>query len=365
MKRLLTDVLLVCLSTASIAHTQNAPSNQEARTLTLGQTVSDSLTSGEVHTYTVDLEADQFVYGEADQQTVDVVVRVYTPDGTNLDTYDIRARGSESFQFSSITPGTHRIEVAPFQEEQGRYAIGIESIEPLATAPEARVSSIADMRDSGGPPIPEQQKYDVNFYDLNLQVDPDQKWIGGHLTMTATTVEELDVVVLHLDSLLQVGHVEVGTQQLRKASWKRKGGLILVDPGSPIPQAAQFSVRVDYAGHPLRVENPDEVSFGDGFYFEQTPAGQPWVSLISVFTGADVWMPVKDHPSDEPDSMAIAITAPEALEVASNGRLQEITDNEDGTRTHHWFVSNPINTWSATARSTSPRTGRSELSTRV
>ncbi len=209
-------------------------------------------------------------------------------------------------------------------------------------------SRTADMRDSGGTPIEQRLKYDVGFYDLDLRVEPDREWIGGHLTMTATAIEDLAVVVLHLDTLLRVTGATAGTRTLEEARWERRGGLIYVDPGAPIPRSTRFSVGIEYSGHPLYVENSDEGLFGDGFYFERTPGGEPWVSLVSVLTGADVWMPVKDHPSDEPDSMALHITAPEPLTVASNGRLRGITRNSDGTRTHHWFVSTPINNYGAT-----------------
>ena len=36
---------------------------------------------------------------------------------------------------------------------------------------------------------------------------------------------------------------------------------------------------------------------------------------------------------------------PEPLVAASNGRLRGVDDNEDGTRTYHWFVSTPINNY--------------------
>jgi len=61
--------------------------------------------------------------------------------------------------------------------------------------------------------------------------------------------------------------------------------------------------------------------------------------------GADVWWPNKDHVSDKPDSMTIRITVPEPLVVASNGRLEQVEEHGDGTRTYHWFVSTPISNY--------------------
>jgi len=62
--------------------------------------------------------------------------------------------------------------------------------------------------------------------------------------------------------------------------------------------------------------------------------------------GADVWWPCKDHPSDEPDSMALHITVPEPLIVATNGRLQNVKKNSDGTQTFNWLISLPFNNYS-------------------
>lgn len=209
-------------------------------------------------------------------------------------------------------------------------------------------SGPVDILDSGGTPIPEQQNFDVTFYDINLCVEPDRKWIGGHSRMTATATNDLDRVVLHLDTLLTVNQVKVGEAEVQKSNWDHSGGLLTVDLQETIDEKEIFSVRVDYAGNPRHVKKADELMFGDGFYFEQTSEGEPWVSLVTVFAGADIWFPVKDHPSDEADSMAINITAPEHLDVASNGKLQSVTEHSDSTRTHHWFVSTPINNYGAT-----------------
>jgi len=107
------------------------------------------------------------------------------------------------------------------------------------------------------------------------------------------------------------------------------------------------AARVWYGGTPLEQPHVPR-SWADGFVWAETPSGAPWVSVVSVLNGADIWWPTKDHPSDEPDSMAIRVTAPGELEVAANGRLLEVQENGDGTRTHHGFVSDPINNYELT-----------------
>ena len=60
--------------------------------------------------------------------------------------------------------------------------------------------------------------------------------------------------------------------------------------------------------------------------------------------GASLWWPCKDHPSDEPDSMALTFTVPKGLVAASNGRLRGVDDLGQQVR-YRWFVSTPINNY--------------------
>jgi aminopeptidase N len=46
--------------------------------------------------------------------------------------------------------------------------------------------------------------------------------------------------------------------------------------------------------------------------------------------------------------MSLRITVPTPLVVAANGRLRGVSDNTDGTSTHHWFISTPVNNYGVT-----------------
>jgi len=100
------------------------------------------ITTDETHVFEIDVPSDQFVVGEANQLTIDVVVTVYHPDGRLLDTFDSPARGPEPFQFESVQAGLHRIEVTPFAEETGQYVMQILLVEPVASTPEGKVDQL-------------------------------------------------------------------------------------------------------------------------------------------------------------------------------------------------------------------------------
>jgi CubicO group peptidase (beta-lactamase class C family) len=116
-----------------------SPAAGQAIRLQLGTPVAGELPPDGKHTYEIQLGADQFVYGEADQQTVDVVVTAFGPDGERLGRWDGPARGPETFLFDTEAAGVHRVEITPFERESGEYVLVIQRVEPIADTPEGRV----------------------------------------------------------------------------------------------------------------------------------------------------------------------------------------------------------------------------------
>jgi CubicO group peptidase (beta-lactamase class C family) len=115
--------------------------------------VARDLATGDAHSYTLTLAPDQIVWGTADQQTVDVVVRVTDPTGRVLGTWDGPARGPEPFRFVTRMAGPHRIEVTPFERNTGRYALAVERVEAMARTPAGKVDQLMrpyDRRDAPG-----------------------------------------------------------------------------------------------------------------------------------------------------------------------------------------------------------------------
>ena len=203
--------------------------------------------------------------------------------------------------------------------------------------------------DSGGPLLPEQAAYDVAYYELDLQIFPEEKRIEGSLAMMIKILEDMEAVVMNLDTLLKVDSASIEGSPVK---WERKNGLVYLYPNSHHPETklkAQTAIiaKVWYGGQPLSAPIQRR-GWSDGFFWDKTKGGQPWIGNVSVLNGADIWWPCKDHPSDEADSMALNIRVPENLTVAANGRLRGISDHQDGTKTHHWFVSTPINNYAVT-----------------
>jgi hypothetical protein len=117
-------------------------SDRTETVIKVGDSIQKSLTSGSVHVYNIELEPDHIVYGFVNQESVDVVVTVYNPEGVKTGEFDGPARGKESFQFVTKSGGVYRIEVSPFEEDKGDYTILVSIAEPLAADPAGRTDQL-------------------------------------------------------------------------------------------------------------------------------------------------------------------------------------------------------------------------------
>src|SRR5690606_12186578 len=192
---------------------------------------------------------------------------------------------------------------------------------------------------SGGPLSQEQASYDVTYYDLDLRVDPSDSTIAGSVVTVARIVHPTKWFVLDLDPRLDVrGVAESGVA----LPYERRLGKLWIDLLVTRQPGEEVRVRVQYGGRPRVAPNPP---WDGGITWARTPSGAPWVATSCQTIGADVWWPVKDHPSDEPDSMRIHFTVPDPLVAASNGRLESVRNDGNGWSTYNWFVSTPINVY--------------------
>lgn len=198
--------------------------------------------------------------------------------------------------------------------------------------------------DSGGVLMPEQAAYDVKHYDLAVTPNIEGQSIKGVLTVTAEIVKPIDKFVLDLDYPFTVESVELMTTDAPNLSLKfeRRENKIWISFPMTVKAGKTAVVRVAYAGKPKIAPKPPWVG---GFVWSKTADGQPWFATAVQNDGADLWFPVKDHPSDKADTTSLHFTVPANLVAASNGKLASVADNKDGTKTYNWEVSQPISNY--------------------
>ncbi len=204
----------------------------------------------------------------------------------------------------------------------------------------------AQEQDSGGALLAEQAAYDVTHYELAVGVHPDAQTIEGALTVEADVTDSLSVFVLNLDRRLTVTDVRQGGRS-QSLPFERRAGdnQLWISLPSSRTAGERVSLTVEYEGAPRVAPNPP---WKGGFTWAEAPNGDPWIATSGQTAGADLWWPVKDHPSDEPDSMDIAITVPDSIVAASNGTLRAVDRASDSTQTYRWHVSTSINTYAVT-----------------
>ena len=193
---------------------------------------------------------------------------------------------------------------------------------------------------SGGVLRKDQACYDVRQYRLDIEIFPDQRSIEGSVGIRASIVAPTATVAIDLHRALTVHKVSAAAEAL---TFIRDGDRVSIKLGREYKVGETIDLSIAYGGEP-RVA--PMAPWDGGFTWSNTRDGAHWIATSCQGEGADLWWPCKDHPSDEPDTMEIRITAPDDLTCASNGTLTETnTDAARRTKTWHWSVRNPINTY--------------------
>ncbi len=198
--------------------------------------------------------------------------------------------------------------------------------------------------DSGGVLMPEQAAYDVKHYDLAVTPNIEAQSIKGVLTVTVLIVKPIDKFVLDLDYPFTVESVKYifDTMNPLSAKFERRGSQIWINLPGTVSTGKIAKLSIAYSGKPKIAPKPPWVG---GFVWSKTADGSPWFATAVQNDGADLWFPVKDHPSDKADTTSLHFTVPGNLVAASNGKLASVVDNKDGTKTFNWEVSQPISNY--------------------
>lgn len=120
--------------------------------LRLGQAQSGTLSTGDTLEFSFEAGEDFILYGEVDQISVDVVVRLENAEGQGLGQWDGPARGREAFSRTLNESGTFTLRVAPFEDEEGDFSIEILQLEERSDDPEKLADQLMFAYDRPGGP---------------------------------------------------------------------------------------------------------------------------------------------------------------------------------------------------------------------
>lgn len=181
--------------------------------------------------------------------------------------------------------------------------------------------------------------FDVTFYDLEIKLEPKLKRIAGRNIIHFRAEATFDQLQLDLFENMDLVEVKWRGQKL---DFTREFNAVFVQFPQRIRKGSQEQIEVWYAGTPTVAVRPP---WDGGFVWGKDQNGKDWIGVACEGFGASSWWPLKDHLSDEPDSMQFAIIYPEGPKVIANGKLRS-TESLPGRFTKWtYFVSQPINSY--------------------
>ena len=186
--------------------------------------------------------------------------------------------------------------------------------------------------------LPERVWFDVDYYHLNLDVNPTSKLISGFNDVHFTVLSNSKVMQLDLFEHMIIDSVVYLNET---CTYFRDYDAFFIKFPETFKVGTRHKVRVYYHGSPIEALNPP---WDGGFVWEEDAAGLPWVGVACQGMGASSWWPCKDHLSDKPDSVRVTCSVPKELRFVGNGNLE--SDFEEAEkRISTWKVSYPINTY--------------------
>lgn len=189
----------------------------------------------------------------------------------------------------------------------------------------------------------ERTCFDVLHYNLDIKIDPDQKYISGSNTITFKVIKPTAKIQLDLYKNMRIDSI---VYQSKKLKYKRRFNAVFVEFQKEFNKADTAKVEVFYQGHPTEAKR---APWDGGFDFSKDEEGNHFIGVAVQGDGASLWYPNKDHLSDEPDlGAAIKVSVPNGLMNVSNGRLIEEIPLENNYTKWHWEVTNPINNYNIT-----------------
>lgn len=172
---------------------------------------------------------------------------------------------------------------------------------------------------------------DVNYYKLNLRINLNPNFISGYCVINFLILYESPTIFFDLKDNMIVDSVLLDGLNI---SYFKNDDKILIDSDSLFLINNLYSVKIFYRG------TPDPQGFGSFIFGSQGIYPSIWT--LSEPFGAMDWFPCKNVPSDKADSSDVWITCSNELTPVSNGLLDEIIINNDGTHTYKWYSRYPI-----------------------
>ena len=186
---------------------------------------------------------------------------------------------------------------------------------------------------------PERAWWNLTFYDLTVEVNPEEKFIWGYNVIRYRVLKEGNVMQIDLQSPMKIDKI---IQNNKELSFISEGNAHFINLQEKQKKEQEYEITIYFSGKPREARN---APWDGGFSWKKDINGKHFIATSNQGIGSSIWWPNKDHAYDEPDDgISIAITIPKDLMAVSNGRLIKEEEHET-TKTWIWYVQNPINNY--------------------
>ncbi len=202
---------------------------------------------------------------------------------------------------------------------------------------EGKIKSFSRLSKLSSVQYPGDNNIDVTYYKLDLRVNTNPNSLNGIVTVKAKAAAQ-NLITFNLDlvNALIVSSVKLNGNAL---AFSQANNQLTITLNRQYSLREEFSVDITYSGTPT--SGTGFISNASFSFYDQS-ANKQVVATLSQPYGARDWWPSKDTPGDKADSSDVWITADKFFVSVSNGALQGVIDNSDGTRTYKWKNHYPI-----------------------
>lgn len=169
-----TTVVIPRAQTPTVQTTVQESKQLDVREIKVGEPIERELSGGEAQSYRVMLTAGQYVKVVVEQKGIDVVVRLFTPDGKTVTAPDNpnRTQGQEGLSTITESVGEYRLEVKPRDDKAaGRYEIKLRDVREATTKDRDRIAAelaLVEAERSRVQGTPESLRKSLDKYDEAL-----------------------------------------------------------------------------------------------------------------------------------------------------------------------------------------------------
>ncbi|MCD0475780.1 M1 family metallopeptidase [Flavobacterium sp. EDS] len=185
----------------------------------------------------------------------------------------------------------------------------------------------------------ERAWWDLKYYHLDVKVNPKDSTITGSNTIKYTVLQDYNKMQIDLQKPMDIYKV---VQDGKELKFEREGNAFFIQLIANQKVGEVKEVKVFFGGKPKVAVRPP---WDGGITWRKDSNGNDFIASSCQGLGASIWWPNKDHMYDEVENMLISVNVPGHLTDVSNGRLQSIKKEKDGTKTFNWYVANPINNY--------------------